>query len=77
MFGELAALPQPFTLEQFLALKRRSSPDPWDIMEALARLVDKSLVVIDHADPPNYRLSETTMLYAQEVCKTKGSKTKI
>ena len=58
VFRGAATLAQPFKLEQLLALQRRLSPDPWEVMEALARLVDKSLVAVDNADPPNYRLSE-------------------
>lgn len=76
VFCELATLAQPFTLAQLLAPQPRSTPDPWDVMEALTRLVDKSLVAIDNADPPNYRLSETALLYARELHKVKTPKAK-
>lgn len=65
VFGELATVEQPFTLTEWLALRGRSTPDAWDAVEALTRLADKSLVSIDRADPPWYRLSETTLLYAR------------
>lgn len=66
VFRELATLVQPFALAQVLAIKSLSSLDPWDAMEALTRLVDKSLVGIDGADPPNYWLSATALVYARE-----------
>ena len=76
VFGELALLPRPFTLEQLLALTDRSALDPWAAMEALTRLADKSLVDIDRADPPNYRLSETAILFAREMRNAGHSGTK-
>ncbi len=40
--------------------------DEWDCLDALASLVAKSLVQLDPAEPPRYRLLETTKLYALE-----------
>lgn len=66
LFRALAVLPQPFTLAQLPALEGTAA-DPWDVMDALARLVDKSLVMVDQADPPRYRLSEWALLFAREL----------
>lgn len=40
--------------------------DEWSILDALFRLIDKSLVVADNGDPPRYRLLETPRLFALE-----------
>jgi predicted ATPase len=42
------------------------SLDGWTALDALAGLVDKSLVKLVEVDPPRYRLLETTRLYAAE-----------
>lgn len=40
--------------------------DDWVLLDALAGLVDKSLVKLDQLEPPRYRLLEVTRLYAAE-----------
>jgi predicted ATPase/DNA-binding winged helix-turn-helix (wHTH) protein len=40
--------------------------DAWGVLDALGALIDKSLVVVDGADPPRYRLLELTRAYALE-----------
>jgi len=40
--------------------------DEWSILDAIFRLIDKSLVVADAGDPPRYRLLETPRLFALE-----------
>ena len=40
--------------------------DEWSVIDALAGLVDKSLVQVEGHEPPRYRLLETTRLYAIE-----------
>jgi len=45
--------------------------DADDVIDALAGLVDKSLINVEQLEPPRYRLAETTRLYALE--KLRGS----
>ena len=40
--------------------------DPWAVVDALGALVDRSLVAVDGADPPRYRLLESTRALALE-----------
>jgi predicted ATPase len=40
--------------------------DPWAVIDALGALVDRSLVAVDGADPPRYRLLESARALAQE-----------
>jgi predicted ATPase/DNA-binding winged helix-turn-helix (wHTH) protein len=40
--------------------------DEWAVLDAIGTLVDKSLVAVDAAEPPRYRLLETTRAYALE-----------
>lgn len=40
--------------------------DPWDVLDALTGLVDRSLLQASAADPPRYRLLESTRLFAAE-----------
>ncbi|MET0211216.1 MAG: hypothetical protein ABW220_19395, partial [Burkholderiaceae bacterium] len=51
-----------FTLE--LATSLLTDEDRWDTIDRIALLVDRSLVAVDHADPPRYRLLETMRSYA-------------
>ena len=57
-----------FPLE--LALDVVASPaegtDEWDVLDALTELIDRSLVIVDSAEPPRYRLLESTKAFALE-----------
>lgn len=46
--------------------------DDWTVLDALAGLVDKSLVKLVELEPPRYRLLETTRLYAGEQLEAHG-----
>lgn len=55
----------PLALAQQVAADARL--DGWAVLDALAGLVDKSLVAVDDTrEPPRYRLLETTRAYALE-----------
>ena len=53
-----------FTLELAQTVAVDPALDDWAVTESLAALVDRSLVVADDADPPRYRLLESTREYA-------------
>ena len=46
--------------------------DEWDALDALARLVERSLVRIERLDPPRYRLLESPRLFALESLQQAG-----
>jgi predicted ATPase/DNA-binding winged helix-turn-helix (wHTH) protein len=62
LFRALGVFSGGFTLE--LAVAVADDHDRWDTIDRLALLVDRSLVAIDHDDPPRYRLLETMRSYA-------------
>jgi predicted ATPase/DNA-binding winged helix-turn-helix (wHTH) protein len=70
LFHCLAAFPASFTLEAAVAVD--GGADRWTILDALDRLVDKSLVAIEGDDPPRYRLLETIRLLAIEGLRESG-----
>ncbi|MEO8526592.1 MAG: hypothetical protein ABI460_17835, partial [Caldimonas sp.] len=55
-----------FTLESAQIVADDETMDPWDVLEHLGALVDKSLVVAEGEPVPRYRMLETTRLYALE-----------
>ncbi len=55
-----------FTLELAQHVTGDELISEWAVLDALGALVDKSLVVADAAEPPRYRLLETTRAYALE-----------
>jgi predicted ATPase/DNA-binding winged helix-turn-helix (wHTH) protein len=46
--------------------------DEWAVLDHLAVLVDKSLLVVDDSEPPRYRLLESTRAYALEKLREAG-----
>ena len=48
------------------AVHANNDADEWTTLDALSRLIDKSLVVVDPGEPPRYRLLETLRLFAVE-----------
>lgn len=55
-----------FTLESAQFVADDETMDPWDVLEHLGALVDKSLVAAEGEPVPRYRMLETTRLYALE-----------
>jgi predicted ATPase len=55
-----------FRLDVAQQVAASESLDEWAVLDALAGLVDKSLVQLVPHEPPRYRLLETTRLYARE-----------
>ena len=70
LFRCLAAFPGSFTLEAAVAVD--GGTDRWAIVDALERLIDKSLVTIEGGDLPCYRLLETLRLFAGEGLRDSG-----
>ncbi len=65
VFRRLGALYGPFSLEQACRMARGDDAiDDADLLDALAALVERSLVVVSENDPPAYTLLETAREYA-------------
>jgi predicted ATPase/DNA-binding winged helix-turn-helix (wHTH) protein len=62
----LAVFPGGFVLESAQQVARDETLDGWAVTEALATLVERSLVQSDESEVPRYRLLETVRLYALE-----------
>jgi non-specific serine/threonine protein kinase len=66
LFAALGVFAGGFNLELCVALAGNGAASRWEVIERLAALVDRSLVVVGHEEPPRYRLLETMRAYALE-----------
>ncbi len=66
LFRALGVFAEGFTLELAVALMTADASARWDVIDGLATLADRSLVVVSHDDPPRYRLLETMRAFALE-----------
>jgi predicted ATPase/DNA-binding winged helix-turn-helix (wHTH) protein len=65
VFRRLAVFSGSFSLDAAIAVAGEKADD-WDIIDALGRLIDKSLVTAEAGEQPRYRLLETLRLYAMQ-----------
>ena len=65
MFRRLAVFAGGFALERVGEVAGDATLDSWETIDALAELVDRSLVEVDRGDSPRYRLPETAREYAR------------
>ncbi len=63
-FRRLGVFADGFTPTLAAALTTAPDGDPWDAIDRLARLAERSLLVSNHADPPRYRLLVSTRAVA-------------
>ncbi len=66
VFHRLGVFAGTFSAEAAAAILKDGEEDEWTILDALGRLVDKSLVVAEAGAEPRYRLLETPRLFALE-----------
>jgi predicted ATPase/DNA-binding winged helix-turn-helix (wHTH) protein len=66
VFRRLGAFTGGFTLEAAQHVASDERIDPWDTLDHLGALVDKSLVLAEGDPIPRYRMLETTRAYALE-----------
>lgn len=64
VFRRLACFAGSFAREAAIAIAAEDGATEWDIVHALGRLVDKSLLQFEDAEPARYRFLETLRLYA-------------
>lgn len=72
VFRSLGVFAGGFTVELAQDVANTAAIDRWDVLDLLASLVDKSLVVVDAADPPRYSLLESTRALALELLQAAG-----
>jgi hypothetical protein len=60
----LALFANEFTLDAARKVALEVGTGDWAVADALANLIDKSMVVVEATDPPRYRLLETVRAYA-------------
>ncbi|MEO8525205.1 MAG: winged helix-turn-helix domain-containing protein [Caldimonas sp.] len=66
VFRRLGVFSGGFTMELAQAACADDEHDEWTVLEQLAALIDKSLVVVDAAEPVRYRLLESARAFALE-----------
>ena len=77
LLARLAVFPQSFDLDAATAVAGEGD-DPLDVLDLLARLIDKSLVVPEGAaDTARYRLLETVRQYAVEILAAAGDEAEV
>jgi predicted ATPase/DNA-binding winged helix-turn-helix (wHTH) protein len=72
VFRRLGAFAGGFTLELAQAVARDDEIDAWLVLDLLAQLIDKSLVIADGDVEPRYRLLEPTRAFALEQLAASG-----
>jgi len=71
VFRRLAIFSGSFSLDAAIAVAGEKADD-WDIIDALGRLIDKSLMTAEPGEHPRYRLLETLRLYAMQELRRNG-----
>jgi predicted ATPase/DNA-binding winged helix-turn-helix (wHTH) protein len=66
VFDRLGVFVGSFSLEAAQQVASDDTIDAWAVLEHLAALVDKSLVLVESGDPPRYRLLESSRVLALE-----------
>lgn len=68
----LASFAGSFRLDAAQRVGAGSGTDEWEVLDCLEGLVERSLVRVEQADPPRYRLLETTRLFAADLLAQHG-----
>lgn len=64
LFPALGVFAGGFTLDLAVALMTEDPGARWDVIDGLAALADRSLLLVSREDPPRYRLLETMRAFA-------------
>jgi predicted ATPase/DNA-binding winged helix-turn-helix (wHTH) protein len=66
VFRRLGLFSNGFSLEGAQAVASDDAIDPWQVLDVLAGLLDKSLLLVTEGERPRYRMLESTREYAIE-----------
>ena len=66
VFRRLAIFAGGFSLEAASAVAGPGPSEPWDIIDTVGHLIEKSLVMVEYGEGPRYRLLETVRQFAIE-----------
>lgn len=66
VLARLSAFVGSFRLDAAQRVASAGDLDEWEVLDCLSALVDKSLLRVEPADPPRYRLLETLRLFGLE-----------
>lgn len=66
VFRRLSVFAGGFALESAQEVAADQALDKWQVLDHLAALVDKSLLVVGPANPPRYHMLQTTRLFATQ-----------
>ena len=72
LFDQLGVFTGGFSLKAAQELAADDAIDEWKVLDRLAALVDKSLVIVDSGELPRYRMLETTRAFALERLASRG-----
>jgi predicted ATPase/DNA-binding winged helix-turn-helix (wHTH) protein len=72
VFRRLAVFRGSFSLSAVVAVAGDEGMEPWEVIDVLGRLIDKSLAMTEEGEEPRYRLLETIRLFALEALKQNG-----
>ncbi len=72
VFRRLAVFTGSFSLEAAVAVAQTEHGDHWETVDALGRLIDKSLIAVEAGEPLRYRLLETLRFFAIERLRENG-----
>jgi predicted ATPase/DNA-binding winged helix-turn-helix (wHTH) protein len=72
VFRRLGVFSGGFSLEAAMDVVAAGEMNRWAVADAIARLVDKSVVALERGEPARYRLLETLRLYARELLQASG-----
>jgi predicted ATPase/DNA-binding winged helix-turn-helix (wHTH) protein len=61
-----------FSVEAAVAIGGMAGEEPWQVEDALCRLIDKSLVTVEPGEAPRYRMLETLRLHAARELRASG-----
>ena len=74
VLARLSAFVGSFRLDAALHVASAGELDEWEALDCISALVDKSLVRVEAADPPRYRLLETLRLFGLEQLAAHGER---
>lgn len=77
VFRRLAVFRGGFSLDAAVAVVGADGAETWAAVDALQRLIDKSLVMVEAGETPRYRMLETLRIFAIAALEASGEREKV